>query len=259
MKSSYAAKVEFPMPPPVVSEYVSNPWLFFNPMSHIVILKKITDDKWDMIFAPDIDQTKGNSFYGIMNGPTLKGKEITYSCESLNKEIKMNLRLNLNTVATETSLTIEWDVETSVPFFEKFKGENFTLSPEHMFKKHLVQRVPEMLSLINYREQGREYLLETMTLSGAKAIPYIKTKAQEIKNCIVIGTSKTMKFTINVVDEQLSSINAESGNRETFGGEAILEILNNTELIDIGIYDVSAENQIKDLVEKQYEKTLSAV
>jgi hypothetical protein len=257
MKNSYTAKIEFPMPPPVVSEYVTNPWLFFNPMSHVVILKKITDDKWDMIFSPDVDQTKGNSFYGIMNGPTMKGKEINYNCESLGKEIKMNIRLNLSTVSTGTSLTIDWDVETSLPFFEKFKGENFSLSPEHMIKKHLLLRVPEMLSLINYREQGREYLLETVTLSGAKAIPYIKTKAQEIKNCIVIGTSKTMKFTINVLDEQLSSINAESGNRETFGGEAILDILNNTELIDIGIYDSSAENQIKELVEKQYEKTLS--
>ena len=66
-----------------------------------------------------------------------------------------------------------------------------------------------------------------------------------------------MKFTIIVSNEQFDNINAESGNTQTFGGEAILEILNNTDIFLIGIYDVSASNQVRELAEKQYEKTLA--
>ena len=36
---------------------------------------------------------------------------------------------------------------------------------------NLSERIPEILNIVNYREQGREFLLETANLSGAQAIP----------------------------------------------------------------------------------------
>ncbi len=257
MKYSFSTSINFPMPPPVVTELVSNPWLFFNPTGHVTVLKKITDEKWDICFNPHVDQSKGVTFYGVLDGPTKKGGDIIYAGSSAADEIKMALKASFKTIATGTSLEISWDVETNYPFFDKFKGENFSLTPEHIIKRHLVDRIPELLNIVGYKEQGREFLLETANLSGAQAIPYVKGKARDIKNCIVIGTSKTMKFTIIVANEQFDNINAESGNTQTFGGEAILEILNNTEIFFIGIYDVSASNQVRELAEKQYEKTLA--
>lgn len=256
MRYQYTAKIELPMPPPVVMEYVSNPWLFFNPMGHVVVLKKITDDRYDVVYAPDIEQTKGSTFYGILNGPTIKPREVTYTGESLGHEIKMNINISLTTEPEGTAVNIDWELSTEFSFFDRFRGENFTLNPEHIIKKHLILRIPEMINLINYKEQGREFLLETSTLSGSKAIPYIKQKAQEIKDCIVIGTSKGIKFTISVRDEKLETIKSESGNKESYGGEAILEILNYPDLVDIGIYDISAEKDLKDLMDKQLEKSL---
>ena len=258
MKYSFSTSIYFPMPPPVVSEFVTNPWLFFNPTGHITVLKKITDEKWDICFNLHIDLSRGNAFYGTMDGPTKKGNDLFYAAKSNEDEINFVLKASFKTTPTGTDLELAFDVVTNYAFFDRFKGENFSLTPEHIIKRHLSERIPEILNIVNYREQGREFLLETANLSGAQAIPFLKSKARDIKNCIVIGTSKTMKFTIIVSNEQFDNINAESGNTQTFGGEAILDILNNTDIFLIGIYDVSASNQVRELVEKQYEKSLSA-
>ncbi len=254
MKTKYNFEISIPLPPPVTVEFMSNPWLFFNPMAHIAVLKKITDEKWDIIFAPDVEQSKGTTYYGVLNGPLVRGDTIEYRCHSVNNEVRMEILLKYRAAGTSTLVNIEWDLETSIGFLDKIKGESFSLTPEHIFRKHFSQRIPEMLNLINYREQGREYLLEKTYMNGSQAIPYIKSKAREIKNCIVIGTSNNLKFDLEIMDEQIETIHSEAGNRENFGGEAILEILNSNDEICICFYDVAAKVHMDELKVKQIQQ-----
>ncbi|MGP6240405.1 hypothetical protein ACNF40_08385 [Cuniculiplasma sp. SKW4] len=251
MKNEYNFQLTLPLPPPVVTEYVCNPWLFFNPMAHIAVLKNITDKKWDIIFSPDVEQSKGTTYYGTLDGPLVKNNNIEYECKSMDNEVKMKINIKLKPMGIETSIELNWTLETSLGFFDKLMGENFSLTPEHIFKKHLSQRLPEMMRLINYKEEGREFLLEKTYLSGTSAIPYIKNKARDLRNCIVLGTSNSIKFNIEIGDEQLLTIHSESGNRENFGGEAILDILNNPDEICICFYSIQAKGQYEELMRKQ--------
>lgn len=251
MKNEYNFQLTLPLPTPVVTEYVSNPWLFFNPMAHIAVLKNITDKEWDIIFSPDVEQSKGSTYYGVLDGPMIKNNNNEYECKSMDNEVKMKIIIKLKPMGIETSMEMNWTLETTLGFFDKIMGESFSLTPEHIFKKHLSQRLPEMMNLINYKEDGREFLLEKTYLNGPKAITYIKTKARDLKNCIVLGTSKSIKFNIEISDEQLISIYSESGNRENFGGEAILDILNNSEEICVCFYSIKAKGQYEELMRKQ--------
>ena len=251
MKNENNFQLNLPLPTPVAMEYVTNPWLFFNPMAHIAVIKSITDKKWDIIFSPDVEQSKGTNYYGILDGPKIENYNIEYDCKSLDDVVKMKINIRLKPTGIETFMDIHWILETGLTFFDKIKGESFSLTPEHIFKKHLSQRIPEMIKLINYKEEGREFLLEKNYFYGGSAIPYIKNKAKELKNCLVIGTSKNIKFQIEIVDEQLDIIHSESGNRENFGGEAILDILNSTDEICVCFYNINAKSQSEELMRKQ--------
>lgn len=251
MKNEYSFQLQLPLPPPVVFEYIANPWLFFNPMAHIAVLKKITGLKWDIIFSPDVEQSRGTTYYGILDGPVVKGETVNYKCRSIDNSVAMEISINVRPKGVETYIDIQWGLETSLGFIDKIMGESFSLTPEHIFKKHLSLRIPEILNLINYREQGREFLLEKVLLNGATAIPYIKNKAREIGDCIILGTSKNLNFKIEVREGQLLTIHSESGNRENFGGEAILEILNNSDEMTICFYHINAKEQTAELIKKQ--------
>lgn len=257
MKNEYNFQLHLPLPPPVVVEYVADPWLFFNPMAHIAVLKKITDLKWDIIFSPDVEQSRGTTYYGILDGPIINGKTVNYKCRSIDNSVAMEISINVRPKGVETYIEIHWGLETSLGFMDKLMGESFSLTPEHIFKKHLSLRIPEMLTIMNYREQGREFLLEKVLLNGAAAIPYIKNKSREIGDCIILGTSKNFNFKIEASEGQLITIHSEYGNRENFGGEAILAILNNSDEMTICFYHINAKERSEELMKMQESKVNS--
>lgn len=238
--------------PSVTLEIVKNPWFFFNFTSHIFVLKKISDGQWDIVFCPDIDQSRKNIIeYGILDGPKIDGNSVRYEGKSSTGQISFEVLCNCIPERNNTKLRIDWKMSINIDFYERFRGRNFSLDPEHFVDKHLGLSFKNMIELITFKDKGKEFLLEIINSSGLEAIPKIKDYAAKIKNCVILGTSKSMTFIIVVENGEMKSIRAESGNKQTFGGDGILEILNHQEIFSIGIYLPESSSRVNELLDKQ--------
>lgn len=252
MDFKYEGRIPISLPPPVVGDIVKNPWFFFNMMSHVIVLRMESVKEYSIIFVPDVEQSKNTLHYGKLSGPfESESHEIRYELETADRQIRMTVGAHPKPEKQSTILVIEWTVNINTNAYDRYNGENFTLNPEHMIKKHFIPVMEDFLSFFFYREEGKEFLLENYKMTGTVVIPKIKERANVLKNCIVIGTSPDLDFYIVAKDSQLDRIVAEKKNSKFFGGDAILEIVNYSGMYIVSVYSIKAESQIEELLEKQ--------